>query len=215
MPQDLALALHLLVPIPQYFGSLTDNTKEQFDALDWRDKRPKPKYEDVLKVDTAKLPKQQLRELAAELRWKRAHGGFYFRGLRFDTDDVSQMALALAIMAARGSSDFVTTWKMSDGRFIAFNAGDLIELGNAMAAFMAKLFHVEGSLCNSIEAGIVNSTNQVVSAINNVPNGYQTDPAQLREAKDDGRKRISNGRARRSRVRDEIDSFIANGGFPD
>jgi hypothetical protein len=215
MPQDLAMALHLLVPIPQYFGSLTANTKEQYDCLDWNDKRPKPSWEDILKVDTSRLPTQNLKDMAAELRWKRAHDCFYFRGFKLDIGNASQMALGFAVATARANPDFVTPWKMADGRFVALNSHDLVELGNAISAFMTKLFHVEGSLYNSIDAGIVNSANQVVSAINNVPNGYQTDPEQLREVRDNGRKRISNGRTRRSRVRDEVDSFIANGGFPD
>lgn len=44
---DVALTIEALVPAAQYFGSVTDNTRESFEALDWRDEREKPTWEQL------------------------------------------------------------------------------------------------------------------------------------------------------------------------
>lgn len=44
---DVAVALDRLVPGAAYGGSLTDNTREAFDALRWEDDRAKPSWSDV------------------------------------------------------------------------------------------------------------------------------------------------------------------------
>jgi hypothetical protein len=41
---DLALAIEKLVPSAEYFGSTFDNTEDCYDALDWKDERPKPTF---------------------------------------------------------------------------------------------------------------------------------------------------------------------------
>ena len=46
---DIALAIEALLGLGvKYFGSTTDNTKEAFDNLTWRDVRLKPKWEELL-----------------------------------------------------------------------------------------------------------------------------------------------------------------------
>ena len=45
---DIALALDRLVPGAKYAGSLTDNTKDAFDALSWSDERSKPDWTAVI-----------------------------------------------------------------------------------------------------------------------------------------------------------------------
>ena len=54
---DIALALDALVPGAAYRGSLTDNTREAFDALDWDDQRAKPDWSAVVAAaaEAAKL----------------------------------------------------------------------------------------------------------------------------------------------------------------
>jgi len=47
-------AIQRLVPRVQHRGMIDDNTKEQFDALEWCDERSKPSWEDVqttMKID--------------------------------------------------------------------------------------------------------------------------------------------------------------------
>lgn len=44
---DIALILDKLVPAARYGGSLTDNTKAQYDNLNWEDERNKPSWDDI------------------------------------------------------------------------------------------------------------------------------------------------------------------------
>jgi hypothetical protein len=44
---DIAMAIEALLPAAEYFGSTTDNTKDCFDSLDWKDSRPKPTWKQV------------------------------------------------------------------------------------------------------------------------------------------------------------------------
>lgn len=44
---DVALGIQALVPAAEYFGSVTANTKECFDNLNWQDARPKPTWQEV------------------------------------------------------------------------------------------------------------------------------------------------------------------------
>lgn len=58
MALDVAAALDFLVHAAEYEGSLTANTKDAYDALNWQDARPKPSWEEIEAVDTTpKLPK--------------------------------------------------------------------------------------------------------------------------------------------------------------
>ena len=44
---DLALAIEKLLPSAEYFGSTFDNTEDCYDALDWKDARPKPTFTEL------------------------------------------------------------------------------------------------------------------------------------------------------------------------
>jgi hypothetical protein len=44
---DVALAIEALLPAAEYFGSTTDNTKDSFDNLDWKDSRTKPTWKQL------------------------------------------------------------------------------------------------------------------------------------------------------------------------
>ena len=45
---DIALAVEKILPAAEYGGSTTDNTKDAWKAVDWRDTRmPKPAWEDL------------------------------------------------------------------------------------------------------------------------------------------------------------------------
>lgn len=49
---DVALNLYILMGPAEYYGSLTENTKEQYDAVDWQDSRPKPTWLELESVET-------------------------------------------------------------------------------------------------------------------------------------------------------------------
>jgi hypothetical protein len=44
---DVALAIELIYKDAQWGGSLTDNSKESFDALRWEDERTKPTWKQL------------------------------------------------------------------------------------------------------------------------------------------------------------------------
>lgn len=45
---DVSLTLESLVPAAEYSGSLTKNTESQYNALIWRDERPKPSWSSIV-----------------------------------------------------------------------------------------------------------------------------------------------------------------------
>jgi hypothetical protein len=47
---DIALAIEVLIPSAEYFGSTTQNTKSEFDALVWNDSRQKPTWTAISKA---------------------------------------------------------------------------------------------------------------------------------------------------------------------
>ena len=44
---DVALAIEILVPAANYFGSVTDNTEESYSSLEWLDERGKPAWREL------------------------------------------------------------------------------------------------------------------------------------------------------------------------
>lgn len=48
---DIASVLDNLLPGAIYYGSLTANTEEAYDALNWQDDRPKPTWEEIEAVE--------------------------------------------------------------------------------------------------------------------------------------------------------------------
>lgn len=67
MTRDLTIALQLILPGAQYGGSLTDNTREAYEALTWEDNRPKPSWAEIdaahVKLVPAFYIKQRLKDL--------------------------------------------------------------------------------------------------------------------------------------------------------
>lgn len=45
---DVLLILDYLVPKAEYFGICDQNNKDQYNLLDWKDKRTKPTWEEIL-----------------------------------------------------------------------------------------------------------------------------------------------------------------------
>lgn len=59
---NLANAIYSLLKGAQYRGNVDDSTREQFDAIEWCDERPKPKWEAV----EAYMAEARKRDLAAQ-----------------------------------------------------------------------------------------------------------------------------------------------------
>jgi len=47
---DIAWRIHMLVPAAAYDGA-PGSTEEEYDALDWKDPRPKPAWQDIIETD--------------------------------------------------------------------------------------------------------------------------------------------------------------------
>ena len=60
---DLALAIEAIYPGAEYFGATNENTKEQYDSLDWRDSRTKPTWAELETVYDA-IPTEAEMEVA-------------------------------------------------------------------------------------------------------------------------------------------------------
>src|SRR5262245_8356151 len=102
---SLAIGLEALVPNAAYMGSLTDDTQDSWDSLQWLDSRPKPSYEAVL-AKAGLVVKGDLKAYASKCKRKRRDAGFTFRGMKFDADDGSVAALGNANQQALANSSF-------------------------------------------------------------------------------------------------------------
>jgi hypothetical protein len=109
---DVALALEALVPAACRGGSLTDNTREQYDALRWEDERPKPTWAELESAWVVQQP-ELAREDFKECR-RRAVAAITVEvgGLVFDGNEVSQSRMARAILSLE--DDEQTTWVLHD-----------------------------------------------------------------------------------------------------
>ena len=54
--RDIAAALDLLVPAAAYGGSLIANNRSAYDALRWKDTRPKPTWAEIEAATSAPVP---------------------------------------------------------------------------------------------------------------------------------------------------------------
>src|SRR5215831_9855975 len=110
---DLYLALDYLVPQAQFYGSLTNNTQDSYDAIVWNDARAKPIWTDVLAAD-ALVYQIHLKGRAADIRWQRQVGGFTYRAIKYDTDFQSPTAFVTAYARAQVDPNYSTKWKTFD-----------------------------------------------------------------------------------------------------
>ena len=117
---DIAWRIHMLVPAAVYDGA-PGSTEEEYDALNWKDRRPKPKWDEILKVDDpppnpvfydpdklviavdALGRADELEAMLAaapariRLRWQKA--------AVFASDDVDLQAMVATLQAAWGLTD--------------------------------------------------------------------------------------------------------------
>jgi hypothetical protein len=169
MPHNIASALENLVPNPDYFGSLTDNTQDAYNAITWNDTRVKPSWDDVLTED-ANVYKAYLKLTANVYRNNRVNGGFTYRAMVFNSDYGSINALSNAYILATGSSAYSVQWKLKDGTFVNLNSTDIIQLYTAIHAFSENLYNAEATADAGIDAGTVVDEIGVSGIVNSVPN---------------------------------------------
>lgn len=146
---DIALSLDFLVPGAKYGGSLTENTKEEYEALEWEDKREKPTWEQVANnLDLVKAKK--LAEIA-QARWEQETGGLSLPdGSIIKTDRESRSLLSDAIKVAQELPDLPIEWKAAN-RWISVNAEQLRQIGRAVAIHVQAAFSREKELAEKVE----------------------------------------------------------------
>jgi hypothetical protein len=53
---DVAYAIHTLVPGAVYFGSVSNNTEESYNAIRWEDEREKPTWAEIIAIPDPSTP---------------------------------------------------------------------------------------------------------------------------------------------------------------
>lgn len=65
---DLALAIEAIYSGAEYFGATNENTKEQYNSLDWRDSRTKPTWAELETAWNAIPTKAEVEATKAEAK---------------------------------------------------------------------------------------------------------------------------------------------------
>ncbi|WP_110995378.1 DUF4376 domain-containing protein [Pseudomonas sichuanensis] len=121
---DVALALEDLVPAACRGGSLTDNTREQYEALRWEDERPQPTWEQLEAAWAARLPVIEREDFKEERRKAVAAITVELDGQVFDGNEASQNRMARAILALEDGQE--TPWVLHDNTVITVTRDKLL-----------------------------------------------------------------------------------------
>lgn len=157
---DLRCAIARLLPRPQFFGGIEFNTKEEYEALDWRDKRTKPSWEEIL-ASGFEVAKELKKAELAEARWLEETGGITLpNDVVIETDDRSQLKLLSTVMTVKekvkDNPDLTIRWKGTNG-WLPVTASEIIVVGDYVFNYIQALFNKEDRLsalvdsCQSIE----------------------------------------------------------------
>jgi hypothetical protein len=166
---SLAIALEELMPGALYRGSLTADTPEAYASIEWMDPRPKPPFEKV-QAGTVSVIKDDLKAFASKLRYKRQRGGYTYRSNVYNADTNAITALTMAFTLAKANTSYNTSWKLANGKFLAMSSQNIVGVYTAITGFVQALFSAEAIVTQAIDAGSVTTKEQVLSAINTVPN---------------------------------------------
>ena len=85
VPTDLAKTLEKLVPKAEYDGKLDRVAEECYDAITWKDKRPKPPYSVVLDTLDRDM-RSKLRDSIDARTNAIIEAGFCYQGIKFNLD---------------------------------------------------------------------------------------------------------------------------------
>ncbi|NWA03712.1 hypothetical protein [Pseudomonas gingeri] len=120
---DVALALDLLVPAACRGGSLTSNTREQYETLRWEDDRPQPAWEELESAWAAQQPEIAREDFKETRRLAVAAIVVEVDGLLFDGNEISQSRMARAILSMDEEEE--TSWLLHDNTVASINRATL------------------------------------------------------------------------------------------
>ncbi|MEJ6008674.1 DUF4376 domain-containing protein [Novosphingobium aquae] len=95
------------------------------------------------------LKTAQLKALA-DIRWKHEVGGTMVGGAPVPTDRESQAKLTSAYVLAAANPAFSLRWKIALGLFVTFDAATIINIGDAVGAYVRACFDREDELTTEI-----------------------------------------------------------------
>jgi hypothetical protein len=98
--------------------------------------------------------KMQLRQHAAEVRWRRSEMGITFGGNLIHTSDISQAKIHAAITVLDKGWLSQVNWKTADG-WVQVDAATMGMIGQAVAQYVQACYDAEQALVSAINAGDV------------------------------------------------------------
>ena len=101
---------------------------------------------------------------AASKRWETETGGITINGVKVATDDRSKLMIMGAYAAAQANPNYTTQWVGSDGVAATLDATQVIAMGNAVQAHVAKCFATYVGIQAAIPAGTTTTYDQVDAA---------------------------------------------------
>jgi len=119
---DISITLETICPKAKYAGSLTDNTKQSYDALSWHDNRQKPTWDALVECWDKIVSPELLRKIAKAKRDADLQKINYDFGdgrtLQVRPDDIANITLAI-------QRDYTGDWVMADNSVATVSADEL------------------------------------------------------------------------------------------
>lgn len=150
---DITLALAALVPAAKYGGYPRD--REHYEALAWRDARPKPSWAEI-ETQLAALEDSAFVGRIASRRYDAETAGATWNGLPVATDRQSQAVMGNAYKLAQdGHWQDGSVWKFADGVPRGMTAQQVMAMALTIAAYVQACFEVEAQKLAAHTAGAV------------------------------------------------------------
>lgn len=111
-------------------------------------------------IDIPPPTSEELKALAATLRWQREAGGVTVQGAVIDTSRESQALINGAFNLAKDDPDTIIRFKAAAG-FVTLDAATMIAIGRAVAHHVQACFAQEGDVVDAIEAGTITTFAQI------------------------------------------------------
>lgn len=113
---------------------------------------------DVIDIPPPTL--EELKDMAAALRWQKETGGVTVQGAAIDTSRESQALINGAFNLAKDDPDTIIRFKAAAG-FVTLDASTMIAIGRAVAHHVQACFAKEGDVVEAIEAGTITTLAQI------------------------------------------------------
>lgn len=111
-------------------------------------------------IDIPPPTPDELKAMAATLRWQKETGGVTVQGATIDTSRESQALINGAFNLAKDDSDTIIRFKAAAG-FVTLDASTMIAIGMAVAHHVQACFAQEGDVVDAIEAGSITTFAQI------------------------------------------------------